>query len=234
MKRKDLAEKVAAKVGEPPITVVVNEGIINPAPYLRARVFIDLEKPLVRVIPITLRLSKRYLVQYEKLPIFCNVCGLVGHEMTECGDGVHEEGECEWGDWLLVKFASGTMSRNTPFRGDSRGGAWGRGRGRGRGQSVHSDSDERPDHDMEVEDNTKDVYVPKKRPGAADGSGMSNISSSVAEKVYDLEKGSVENKAASPNAKQEKKRLRKEETGNKVVPQPVLSAPSTVEGDRSQ
>ena len=36
MKKKELAEKVARKVGEPPFTVIVTEGMINLMPYLRA------------------------------------------------------------------------------------------------------------------------------------------------------------------------------------------------------
>jgi hypothetical protein len=95
---KELAEKVAMKVGEPPIMVIVDEGCINLSSYLRARVFLDLEKSLVRVVPITIKESKRYLVQYEKLPMFCFVCGLMGHELTECGDGVHDINKCQWGD----------------------------------------------------------------------------------------------------------------------------------------
>ena len=42
MKNKELAEKVAKKVGDP-IMVIVNEGKINPTPYLRARVWLDLK-----------------------------------------------------------------------------------------------------------------------------------------------------------------------------------------------
>lgn len=34
MKKKELAEKVVAKVGECPITVDIQEGRINPLPYL--------------------------------------------------------------------------------------------------------------------------------------------------------------------------------------------------------
>jgi hypothetical protein len=70
MKKRDLAEKVAKKVGVI-ITVVVNEGKINSTPYLRARVWLDINKPLVRVVPITLKERMKYLVQYEKLPKFC-------------------------------------------------------------------------------------------------------------------------------------------------------------------
>ena len=57
-----LAEKVAKKVGDI-ITVVVNEGRINSTPYLRARVWLDLSKPLVRVVPITLKERMKYLVR---------------------------------------------------------------------------------------------------------------------------------------------------------------------------
>jgi len=54
MKKKELAEKVANKVGQL-ITEVVNVGRINPTPYLQARVWLCLDKPLVRVVPITLK-----------------------------------------------------------------------------------------------------------------------------------------------------------------------------------
>ena len=96
MKKRELAEKVANKVGQL-ISVVVNEGKINPTPYLRARVWLYLDKPLVRVVPITLKERMTYLVQYEKLPGFCFHCGMIGHEVTECGDGVHNKSNCEWG-----------------------------------------------------------------------------------------------------------------------------------------
>ena len=90
MKKKELAEKVARKVGNPSFKVVVNEGRINPAKYLRARVLVELKKPLVHFVPIALKERKKYSVQYEKLPDFCKFCGLIGHDVTECGDGVHE------------------------------------------------------------------------------------------------------------------------------------------------
>ena len=81
MKKRELAEKVAKKVGDP-IMVVVNEGKLNPMPYLGAKVWLDLKKPLVRVVLITLKESMKYLVQYEKLPSFCFFYGCMGHEVT--------------------------------------------------------------------------------------------------------------------------------------------------------
>ena len=87
MKKRELAEKVAKKV-EDPTMVVVNEGRINATPYLRARVWLDLNKPLVRVVPITLKERMVYFVQYEKLSGFCLYYGCMGHKVIECGDGV--------------------------------------------------------------------------------------------------------------------------------------------------
>ncbi|KAM0921595.1 hypothetical protein ACQ4PT_006776 [Festuca glaucescens] len=130
MKKKELAEKVARKVGDPPITVIVNEGIINSSKYLRARVHVVLSRPLVRLVPITLKERKVYPVQYEKLPDFCNFCGMIGHIVTECGDGVHPKDQCQWGEWLKVAFEPSFPSGGGRG-GGNRGGFGNRGRGRG-------------------------------------------------------------------------------------------------------
>ena len=89
MKKKEIAEKIAAKVGNPPFNVIVNEGKINPRKYLRAWVFVKLDTPLVRFVPLTLKERKKYPVEYEKLPEFCNFCGLIGYTVLECGDGIY-------------------------------------------------------------------------------------------------------------------------------------------------
>jgi len=94
MKKGELAAKVASKVGDI-ITVVVNEGKINSTPFLRDRVWLNLRKPLIRVVPITLKERMMCLVQYEKLPSFCFFCGCMGHEVSECGDGIHPAKKCE-------------------------------------------------------------------------------------------------------------------------------------------
>jgi len=62
----------------------------------------------------------KFLVQYEKLPAFCFFCWCLGHEVTECGDGIHSKKSCGWGDWLRVPFLA------TPRREDARSG-WGEG-----------------------------------------------------------------------------------------------------------
>ena len=55
-RKKELAEKVAKKVGEPPFMVMVNEGKINPSSYLRVRVFVNVNKPMVRFVSIPLNI----------------------------------------------------------------------------------------------------------------------------------------------------------------------------------
>ena len=54
-RKKELAEKVAKKVGEPAFTMTVNEGKINPSNYVRVRVFVNVIVPLVRFVHITLK-----------------------------------------------------------------------------------------------------------------------------------------------------------------------------------
>ncbi|XP_073360384.1 uncharacterized protein [Aegilops tauschii subsp. strangulata] len=126
-RKRELAEKVAAKVGDPPFTVIMNEGRINPASTLRARVFVDVNVPLIQFVHITLKERKKYSVYYEKLPDFCFACGLMGHLADECGDGVHDPSTFEWGEWLVWEPE---VPVGQPFGGRGRGDGGGRGRGR--------------------------------------------------------------------------------------------------------
>lgn len=141
MKKRELVEEVAKKVGDI-IHVVVNKGRINSTLYLRARVWLDANKPLVRVVPITLKEKVKYLVQYEKLPSFCFFCGCMGHEVTECGDDVHPKASCFWGDWLRVPFPVMTVAREDSSSARGRGRERGRGRGGGRGQWVGEETED--------------------------------------------------------------------------------------------
>ena len=226
MKKRELAKKVAKKVGDP-IVVMVNEGRINPTPYLRTRVWLDLNKPLVRVVPITLKERIQYLVQYEKLPSFCFYCGCIGHEVTECGDGTHEKQSCQWGDWLRVPFAP--LSGREDQRG-GRGGGRGRGRGRsgGRGEGYHDD--ELTDIVMEEEQDHGKALVLKKGLMEEDGSGR------VAMQVNRFEQPSQVDPDISPLKEQDKKRPRRNggEVESAVKTTNIKSALSFEESDREQ
>lgn len=87
-------------------------------------------KPLTRFTPLTVEGEGRCLlmVKYEKIPYFCQVCGLMGHGHEECGDGVWEPKDKRWGTWMIAQ------PRTVQYALPSGGGRAPRG-GRGRGPS---------------------------------------------------------------------------------------------------
>jgi hypothetical protein len=60
--------------------------------FVRVRVRLDVNKPLIRVVGLHQQGSKRmtFQVLYENLPKFCDMCGLFGRGALECGDRVHD------------------------------------------------------------------------------------------------------------------------------------------------
>jgi hypothetical protein len=241
MKKKELAEKVALKVGEPPISVIVNEGKINPSKYLRARVNLDIYKPLVRFVPINLKERKKYPVQYERLPDFCRFCGMIGHDVKECGDGVHEEKQCQWGDWLRVVFEA----NNQPGAGRGGGTRGGFGaRGRGRGRQGEANASEFSDMVI-VPDEMEEDRLNRKRMSGSEGlvKGSTNTAlqglakdGRVAQQVNLLENGSVDNNGGStvttPQKVQQQKRQRKLVDG--VENEEMLGSATSFEEDRRE
>jgi hypothetical protein len=68
---------------------------------LRARVWIDLDEPLMRGVPIESKKRKMvewYPITYEGLPYFCFSCGRVGHSESFCPTPAErdEEGKCPY------------------------------------------------------------------------------------------------------------------------------------------
>jgi hypothetical protein len=240
MRKKDLAEKVALKVGEPPISVIVQEGRINPSKYLRARVSLDINKPLVRFVPINLKERKKFPVQYERLPDFCRFCGLIGHDVKECGDGVHEDDQCHWGDWLRVVFESPNQTGAGRGGGGLRGGFSARGRGRGR--PGEANAFEKTDM-VTVPEEMDEDRLNRKRMSGSEGllKGSNNTmlegvtkDGRVAQQVNLLEYGGVENNggssATTPQKVQKPKRQRKVVDG--VDTEELLGSATSFEEDR--
>ncbi|XBI86616.1 hypothetical protein VPH35_094541 [Triticum aestivum] len=229
MQKSALSVKTANKVGVYPIKVFVTEGRINPAQYLRAWVFVKLDTPLVQFVPLTLKELRRYPVEYEKLTKFCNFCGLIGHEVTECGDGIHIPESCEWGDWLLVKFDNGGGRGNPNIpRG---GGSMGRGGGQGLGRGNPGDP-----NDQAVDMDLGDVSIPtaRKRLIGQDGVPVGTPSlGHVNEKVLLIENGSKgvvdKSQLSTPQKIHDNKRLR---TGTEM--ESSSSATSFEEDRRNQ
>lgn len=69
----------------------------------RARVMVDVTKPLKRVQKISTTKGPAFVeLKYECLPTFCYVCGRIGHIVRDCLDVDDEERgtEKQWGSWI--------------------------------------------------------------------------------------------------------------------------------------
>ncbi|KAE8812189.1 hypothetical protein D1007_10796 [Hordeum vulgare] len=76
--------------------------------YVRVRVKIKIDEPLVRFTPLKIRGEEALLlpVKYEKIGFFSEVCGVMGHVLEECGDGVHGHDEVDYGQWMVANRRS--------------------------------------------------------------------------------------------------------------------------------
>jgi sporulation protein YlmC with PRC-barrel domain len=85
--------------------------------YVRLRVKVDTTKPLMRFVSLTIpdEGRKRLAVKYEKVPFFCKRCGLFGHDHEECGDGVWDDKQLQYGTWMLAVRRS-TQPAQAPRR----------------------------------------------------------------------------------------------------------------------
>ncbi|KAE8813507.1 hypothetical protein D1007_09333 [Hordeum vulgare] len=105
--------------------------------YVRVRARVLVGKPLTRITSLTFTGEGWCMlpVKYEKIPYFWQVCGFMGHNHVECGDGVWEEKEKQWESWMLAQrkeVALGTegeghAARGGPSTGRGRAGISGRG-----------------------------------------------------------------------------------------------------------
>jgi hypothetical protein len=118
--------------------------------FIRVKVKIDVIKKLSRFVSITKKGVKDfYQVKYEKLPIFCFNCGIIGHLYEECGTGEFDVPKLEWGNFILADGGRGRGHGRFPDRGrGGRGrdqGPWGRGRGGRTANTSVGDGSGNPD-----------------------------------------------------------------------------------------
>lgn len=151
-RKEPIVDQLARRIG------IVRSVELNPTRYfegnyIRVRASIDVSKPLIRWTPLNLAGERIFLeVKYEKIGYFCGVCGLLGHDKEECGDGVHPPDKIQWGKWLLAKRRTTQVHqegerRFAYFRGSFRGrGRAGRGAPRKRNSNeagLDDDGEER-------------------------------------------------------------------------------------------
>ncbi|KAF7033260.1 hypothetical protein CFC21_044377 [Triticum aestivum] len=109
--------------------------------FARVRIRIDVTKPLKNVVSLVIKKKDSvqrviFRVKYERLPDWCPVCGHLGHQHKECGDGVHAPKALVFKDIKDTWFkgpGSGPDESSNIGRGRGRGRA-----GRGRGRSSNS------------------------------------------------------------------------------------------------
>jgi hypothetical protein len=145
-RRRTLMAGVAESIGEV-IQVDMNGAGLDGGDHVRVRVWLDVRKCLTRFVAFKPEGGTQVImrVKYEKLPRFCAVCGLLGHEQEECGSGEHPAEAVKFGKWMLADttwnraqlYGGGVAGRDRKGAGggvEGPGRAAGRGgRGRGRG-----------------------------------------------------------------------------------------------------
>ncbi|KAL5823058.1 hypothetical protein ACOSQ4_020958 [Xanthoceras sorbifolium] len=85
--------------------------------FIRARVLVDVSKPLIRGLTVKLEDDSccSVVVCYERLPNFCYFCGRIGHLILECCDNVKgavEDLDIKFGAWLRAPVVERARGRN--------------------------------------------------------------------------------------------------------------------------
>ena len=90
------------------------------AKYMRIRVKIPLNKSLRRCGVVASLEGELHQIffQYERLPIFCFLCGILGHDDRHCQSGVNNIGEFQQcGEWLKAQGGNkGGSLKNGPTK----------------------------------------------------------------------------------------------------------------------
>ncbi|XP_073133915.1 uncharacterized protein [Henckelia pumila] len=73
--------------------------------YTRLKVRIDITKPLQKFVRIGVENGEDVIIllTYERLPDFCNQCGIIGHSFRNCGKETETKGSMEFGQWMRAQ-----------------------------------------------------------------------------------------------------------------------------------
>ncbi|KAM0920779.1 hypothetical protein ACQ4PT_007266 [Festuca glaucescens] len=124
----EVVDQLARRIGKVK-SVEMNHQRWFEGDYVRVRANIEVSKPLIRFVPLKVGPERKLLqVKYEKIGYFCDVCSVMGHDMEECGDGIHKPEDVQYGKWMIARRRT-LLGGQYVFRAPS----FGRSRGRGRG-----------------------------------------------------------------------------------------------------
>ncbi|KAE8812897.1 Organic cation transporter protein [Hordeum vulgare] len=153
----DIVDQLARRIGRVK-EIQLSPRLFYTGDYVRVRARILVGKPLTRVTALVVSGEGRrmFTIKYEKTPYFCQVCGLMGHNHEECGDGVWEAKQKQWGSWMLARrkeVASGKREEDQAGRGGRSGGrARTDGRGRAGNRGHTSPARKRSSQDAGLDD----------------------------------------------------------------------------------
>ncbi|KAK9998270.1 hypothetical protein SO802_017873 [Lithocarpus litseifolius] len=110
---------IANEIGVPLLVDAPKSGLAW-GPFLRIRVDVDITKPLMRGKMIQIEGMEKGWVhfKYERLPIYCYRCGILGHQERECqktkkGCFTVEEEDFQFGPWLRVMGSKPNRGRSS-------------------------------------------------------------------------------------------------------------------------
>ncbi|KAL4341704.1 hypothetical protein GQ457_08G031220 [Hibiscus cannabinus] len=86
----------------------------NMGEFMRVRGLIDTSKPLRRCVVLSRPDAKASMcpLQYERLPLFCHGCGLIGHSVLACPTTTKVEGQkFQYGAWLRARLPKCSAAR---------------------------------------------------------------------------------------------------------------------------
>lgn len=105
----EMGKLIGSKIGEV-IEVKADLDGIGIGNYLKVRVNLQIEKPLLRRIKLDVgeQESRWVYLKYERLPGFCSVCGRIGHHEMEChiaNQQRRDKGkvDIQYGGWLKAE-----------------------------------------------------------------------------------------------------------------------------------
>ncbi|KAL4317787.1 hypothetical protein GQ457_18G009220 [Hibiscus cannabinus] len=108
-----LARALGASVGKVIMTNTrLEDG--NMGEFMMVRVSFDTSKPLRRCVVLSRPDAKASLcpLQYERLPLFCHGCGLIGHSVLACPTTPKLEGQkFQYGAWLRAPLPKRSASQ---------------------------------------------------------------------------------------------------------------------------